>query len=115
MFGSKKGANLLLRLAVGFPFLYAAIDGYLHPNDWVGFLPQFLSQFAPLTTILLFFSVFELILGLSLIFGWHIRISAFIAALTYAGIIFTNPSQFLITFRDVGLFFASLALMIMPS
>lgn len=114
MFGSKKGASILLRLAVGLPFIYVAIDGYLHPNDWVGYLPQILGQLAPLTTILMFFSVYELILGLCLVFGWHIRISAFFAAATYAGIIAANPSQFLITFRDVGLLLASLALMIMP-
>ncbi len=107
-----KTAQLLLRLGLAFVFIYAALDGFVRPFDWVGFMPEFvpLERFFALKL----FGAFDIILGVWLLVGWKIKISATLAALLFAGIVGVNGLD-AITFRDVGLFFAALALMLSES
>ena len=62
----------LLRLAVGLPFLYAGVDGLIHEDNWIGFIPQwivpFLEKISPasidgVSLFLYGFSGFELALS----------------------------------------------------
>ena len=55
-------------------------------------------------------SVYELVLALWLISGRFLRYSALLCAVTLAGIVLTNPSQLITTFRDIGLICMALAL-----
>lgn len=99
----------LLRIGLAATFLYAAIASLRAPLEWAGFLPSFLTaQFnaQQLTTV---FAAYEIGLSLWLLSGWRQRLSGLICALTLLGIIFANPLQLIITFRDFGLFFAALA------
>jgi len=105
--GSAK-ASLLLRIGLAFVFFYAGIASFTESAGWIGFLPPFLQYFS----VLYAFAVVEIVLGLWLLIGKWARVAAVIAALMLAGIIVFNFSSMDVIFRDVGLFFAALALVI---
>ncbi len=100
---------LLLRLGLAFSFLYAGTSSLMSPNDWVGYLPAFIPQVHRLDLLKLF-SVYEIGLGLWLLTGRYVKYAALLAALTLAGVVVVNLSVFSVTFRDVSLIFAALAL-----
>jgi len=101
---------LLLRLGLAFVFAYAAIDSLIHPNDWIGYMPHMLTGFIKADLLLKIVSIYQLILVGWLLTGRYIRYAAILCALTLAGITATNLGVFAITFRDVGLLAAALAL-----
>lgn len=105
-----KLVSLFLRIGIAFTFLYAAIDGFLNPDSWIGFLPPIMTNIVPGEILLPIFSVYEIILGLWLLSGWKSFYPAVLSAATMVGIIVSSPSQFIITFRDVAIFFSALAL-----
>jgi uncharacterized membrane protein YphA (DoxX/SURF4 family) len=100
----------LLRIGLAVVFLYAVISATLNPSDWVGFMPSFATKIVEAATLLKIFSVFELFLSLWLLSGLYTRYAALVTAVALAGIVFTNFSLFAISFRDIGLIFAALAL-----
>lgn len=104
-------ASLLLRIGLATVFLYASVSSFMHPNDWIGYLPNFARQAVDPKILLKGFSVYEIILALWLLSGRYITYAAGLAAMTLAGIVVFNFSLFAITFRDVALIFSALALM----
>lgn len=101
---------IILRWGLAFVFFYAAIAGLLNPNNWVGYLPGFLTgAFSP-RLVLTALSVYEIILAALLFTGRKLRWAALLSAFTLAAIIIFNLNILEITFRDVGLMMASLAL-----
>jgi uncharacterized membrane protein YphA (DoxX/SURF4 family) len=103
-------AATILRWGLAFVFFYAAVEALLHPDVWVGYMPLFLTNnFSP-KLLLSGFSVFELVLAIWLFWGRKLMWSSMIAAITLAVITLLNTDIFLITFRDVGLAMAALAL-----
>jgi|SRR5579884_1242913 len=108
-------ATWLLRAGLSVVFLYAAISSLMHPLEWVGFLPDFLTKIIAATTLLKIFAVYELALALLLLTGKFLRYCALISAITLAGIVIVNPSQLITTFRDIGLAFMALALFFIAS
>jgi uncharacterized membrane protein YphA (DoxX/SURF4 family) len=100
----------LLRIGLGVVFLYAGISSLQHPLEWVGFLPMFLTKIVTATTLIKIFAIYELGLVLWLISGKLLRYCALLCALTLAGIVLTNPTQLITTFRDIGLACMALAL-----
>jgi uncharacterized membrane protein YphA (DoxX/SURF4 family) len=107
-----KGTNvsLILRIALAFVFLYASVSSFLSPNDWIGYMPRFMRGIVPDQLLLAGFSVFEIVLSGWLLSGFYVRYAALLAAAMLAGIVVLNPALLPITFRDVGLFIAALAL-----
>ena len=103
-------AQLLLRLGLTIVFTYAAISSLVNPQDWVGYLPQILTAHFSSTQLLHIFSVYELLLAISLISGFYTRYVAILCFLTLGGIITSNFSLFAITFRDIALALSALAL-----
>ncbi|HXH26414.1 MAG TPA: MauE/DoxX family redox-associated membrane protein [Candidatus Acidoferrum sp.] len=103
-------AALLLRFGLAFVFTYAAVDSFIHPDDWVGYLPHFMTIFIPAETMLNVISAYELALAGWLLIGKYTRYAAILSALTLAGILAANLGILGVTFRDVGLVFAALAL-----
>lgn len=106
-------ATLLLRLGIGFVFIYAAVSSFLEPLNWVGFFPQFLRSLVPENILLPAFSLYELVIGLWLLVGKNLFAVSFLAAVSLLGIVLFNLGSFDILFRDLGLFFAALALVFM--
>src|SRR5262245_19172312 len=78
---------LLLRIGLAIVFVYAAVASTLSPDDWVGFLPKFMTALIPGETLLKVFSVFELILAAWLLSGVYVRYAALLCAATLAGIV----------------------------
>lgn len=109
-FAKPKLARRLLQLGLAFVFLYAAVSGFLRPNDWVGYLPGFLKNYISLYVMLKIFGAMEIILALWLLSAWKLFYAALFAALMLLGITLTNLTIFDVTFRDVGLLLAAIAL-----
>jgi hypothetical protein len=106
----KIAPELLLRLGLAFVLLYAAAASLLDPFEWVGFLPSFVGNVVDPMLALKAFAAYEAVLGLWLLSGRYRKYAAAVTALTLAGITLANAGELIITFRDIGLLFAALAL-----
>lgn len=105
---------MLLRLGLAFVFIYAGVASLMHPFEWISFLPSFIGTFINLEVALKGIAVFEIILGVCLVSGKYRKVVSALAVLMLAGILLADHNQFIITFRDVGLLFAALALFFSP-
>lgn len=103
-----KAAKLWLRLGLVVVFAYAAVDSLASPDDWIGFLPH-QSLVAP-ALLLKLFAVYELALVAWLVSGWRLRWAAWLSAATMLGVVGLNPVLFKLTFRDLAIACAALAL-----
>lgn len=103
-------AAVLLRVGLGLVFLYAAISTFLQPLLWEGYFPSALLHLAPVHLVLYGMAAYELCLALALLAGIRLRLAALLCVLTLGGIVATNLGQLIVTFRDVGLLFAAIAL-----
>ena len=100
-------------------YLYSGFDLFSHPTAWVWALPPWFSQavgsIVPIETYLKFQGIVEIVMAL-LFLLWFLpkiglQIAAFISSAELLFILLFAPfSQFLITFRDIGVLGASLAL-----
>lgn len=102
--------SLCLRIGLAAVFLYASVSSFKNPQDWVGYLPRFAKDIVPAATLLHLFSIYELLLAGWLLSNRAVKYAALAAAVTLAGIVSFNFSLFAISFRDIGLIFAALAL-----
>lgn len=110
LFTKGSPVSLLLRAALAFVFLYAAIASFVSPSDWIGYMPRFMRGVVPDEMLLGGFSIAEIGLSLWLLSGLYAKYAALLAAATLAGIVVLNPLLLPITFRDIGLFIVALAL-----
>lgn len=106
-------APVFLRVGLATVFLYAAISSFLNPNEWVGYLPSFVRDVLPVTVVLGVFSVMELIVAAWLLSGVYVRFAALVCVAMLLGIVVSNFSLLPISFRDIGLILAALALAVM--
>ena len=106
-------AILLLSIGLAATYFYAGISGLQSPENWIGFLPQFIRDNPLAGTILTAFSIFEIGLAVWLVSGIKTTLAALVSMLLMAGIIFVDLSVLIITFRDIGLAFASMALAVL--
>ncbi len=109
----------LLRLGMGFMYLYSGYDLMVNPQHWYGFVPKWLSRIVTTTvsvdTYLFIQGVGEFVLGM-LLLVWFlpkriVRVAAVLIATEIALILFfvgIDP----ITFRDIGLLGAAGALVV---
>jgi hypothetical protein len=103
-------SSLLLRSGLAVVFIYAAVSSLITPEDWAIYLPRLAIEIADADLLLRIFAIYELVLAGLLISGRYVKWAGSLSALTFFGIIIANPSLFSITFRDIALIFASLAL-----
>lgn len=102
---------LLLRGGLAFTFLYAAFSSFAAPVNWIGFFPAFVFDLGVSKELVLgAFSLYEIGLGLWLLWGKKVIYAALLSAATLFGIVFFNLGAMDIVFRDAGLLFAALAL-----
>lgn len=106
----KYSAVTILRWGLAFTFFYAAIEGLLHPENWIGYLPPFLGNILPLRTVLTIFSVYEIALAALLFIGRKLYWVSLLSIITLVVITVFNLEILDVTFRDVGLAMAALAL-----
>lgn len=110
LFSNKHLTPWLLRIGLATMFFYAAVSSTLDPREWVGYLPSFMTSIVDANILLKIFSIYELALGVLLLSGLLVRYVSLLAAATLLGIAAFNISLFAISFRDIGLAFAALAL-----
>ena len=96
-------AKLILRIGVAFAFLFPALNSYLDPYAWVGYLPSFIKGFVPDLFLLHVFGAVEIVIALWILSGWRIFVPSAVATLMLLGIVFFNPSEFQILFRDISI------------
>lgn len=110
-----------LRLGLGLMYLYSGYDLFYNPRHWYGFVPQWFSrllggELSVINAYLRLQGVGEFIIGL-LFLAWFsgtrgVRIAAALAVFEMALILlFVGIDP--ITFRDIGLLGAAIALLIM--
>ncbi len=109
----KPDSPLFLRIGLGFVFIFASISAFLSPQAWIGYVPSFIGNFITRAYFLSVHDVINIALGIWLLSGKKTFYAAVVSCLALAGIILTNLGSFLITFRDIGLFFAAVALAVM--
>lgn len=102
--------GLALRIGLAIVFLYAGVESLRQPATWEAYLPTFMTKAVSASVLIKFFAVYELVLAAWLLTGKYVKHVAALSALTLAGIVATNPSQLLTTFRDIGLAFMAVAL-----
>ena len=111
---------VLLRLGLGVMYLYSGTSLIRDPSEWRGFIPDWLILFVgPILSpgqFLRFQGIFELLLAF-LLLAWFLpkailRIASLVAALEIAGILFVVGVD-LVTFRDIGVLAAALALTVL--
>lgn len=109
-----------LRLGLGLMYIYSGYDLFYHPSAWIWAVPKWyartVTSISSLEAYLRFQGVAELIIGLLFIAWfsgkWGVRAAALLAATEFLFILIfvgINP----ITFRDIGLLGAALALVVM--
>lgn len=121
MFNFLKKINPMwpLRLGLGLMYLYSGYDIFYHPQSWIWAVPQWFRDIVelvmPLTAYLRVQGAVEFLIGLLLLAWfsgiWGVRIAALFAALEMTGILLLTGID-PITFRDIGLLGASLALLV---
>ena len=105
--------SFFLRLGLAAVFLYAAISSFLTPTNWIGFLPVWLRNIIPGMTLLVIFSIYEIILSLWLLSGKKIYYASILSAFTLFLIIIFNMTSLDILFRDLAIFFSAISLAIL--
>lgn len=107
---NEKLVSLLLRIGLASVLLYAAVDSFVNPLEWVGFFPAWMRAIVDGNVLLWFFSLYELTLGIWLLSGKMMRYAGLLSAATFTGIVVANLGAFDLVFRDVTMVFSALAL-----
>ncbi|GAC1391409.1 MAG: hypothetical protein NVSMB46_03860 [Candidatus Saccharimonadales bacterium] len=105
-----KIAELMLRIGLAVIFIYASISAFKIPNAWISYIPDFTTHLIPAKVSLDIISVVQLILAVVLLSGRWLKYAAIVSMMLLIGITVFNLNTLLITFRDIGLFFAAVAL-----
>ena len=105
----------LLRAGLAFVFLYASVEIYIHPDNFLKYVPEMVTSVIPMDIFLHVFGVVEVALGVWLLTGWKGQYPSMISALMMAGIVVFNMEYFPVLFRNVAIGFGSLALVLLES
>lgn len=109
----------VLRLGIGLMYLYSGYDLFYNPRSWIWAVPSWFSHaittLVPLEFYIRLQGAAEFIIGLLLLAWfsgkWGVRVAALLSSIEMAAILlFTGIDP--ITFRDIGVFSAALALLI---
>ncbi len=108
-----KIAKWLLRIGLAFVFIYAAVEIHFHPENFLKYVPLFVSHAVPVNTFLPVFGIGEIILSLWVLSGWHGRVASMICFLILVAIIVPNMAYFSVLFRNVAVALGALALFVL--
>lgn len=111
-----------LRLGLGAMYVYSGYDLIRHPSAWTWAIPHWFSDlvgvFMPIDTYMKIQGASEVLLAVVFLLWFLPRrvvlFAALISCIEIAGILLLTPlSQFLITFRDLGVLGASAAVFLL--
>ena len=108
-------SSLLLRIGLAAVFLYAAVAGFLSPDDWIGYLPSVVANSPQGPLALQVWGGLEIAVALWLLSGKKAVWSGLVAAFLMLGVIVQNITLFDIVFRDAAILFMALALSAMSA
>jgi len=108
-----EASDLLLRLATAFAFLFPALDAFLNPFSWVGYIPGFARGILPEMVLLHGFGILEIILAVWILSGRRIFWPSVAATVILLLIVVLNLNDFEVLFRDLSLAGMTLALAVM--
>jgi len=106
-----KYSDLILRLGLGFVFIYFGIDKFFHPSYWIGYIPAWFVIPISMTVFIYLMGIVETVVGLGIVTNRHLRFFAAIAALMLIGISISIGWNE-ITVRDIGLLAVAVSLML---
>lgn len=106
--------RIVLRVGLGGTLAYAGTSILANTQNWIGFIPNWLVSISPIDaySLLIGHGIFELILGLMLVFGILTKLSSLVAFFDMLFIVVFVGID-LVTFRDFGLLMSALALFIL--
>lgn len=108
-----KLASFFIRLGLAISLFYAALATMINPNDWVSFLPAWVIDSGLGQAFLVFFAIFEFLLGLWLLSNRYIVYASLLTALFLAVIIMINITALNLLFRDIPIMLSALSLIFM--
>jgi hypothetical protein len=103
-------AKWFLRIGMAFVLVYASVEIYVNPENFLKYVPKFMTNMVPLDLFLNSFGVIEVLLAVWLLSGWKGQYPSLLSALMMAGIVVFNMEYFQILFRNVAIGFGGLAL-----
>lgn len=111
----KEYALPLLCISLGIVFLYFGFQQISNPDDWTGFIPDFLTgEKITANNIVIFNGIMELTLGIFLIIGLYVKFSSLILSIHLFIIALSigfNP----LGMRDFGLAAATLVIFLLSN
>jgi len=107
--------TFVARVGIAAVFLWFGIDKFVHPIEWAGWVPDWMSALIPMSLVSFMYihGAIETLVGVLLLVGYQTRMAALLAVITLCGVILamigTGSTDVLL--RDVGLLAASLSLL----
>ena len=105
--------SFFLRAGLAVVFLYAGIASLISPENWIGYIPQFIQNNFPTSILLILFSVYEISIGLWLLSNKKIFYASILSSKIMFLIIIFNFSVFDVVFRDIAILFMAISLVIL--
>jgi uncharacterized membrane protein YphA (DoxX/SURF4 family) len=105
-------APVVLRIGIGFVFLWFGWGGLTNTDMWVGLVPAWTTAFAAPATLVKIHGLVELLFGTILIFGFYARIAAAVLLLSLANTLTLVSGPTFI--RDIGIATALVSLILNP-
>ncbi len=104
-------APSILRYGMAAVILWFSLQQFTHADAWTAYVPDSVVSFSHLTavTLVYFNALFELIFGITLVFGWQTRLSALLLSLHLFDIMWV-VGYGEIGVRDFGLAVATLVI-----
>ena len=106
-------AKWFLRIGLAFVFLYATFEIYVHPSNFLKYVPEVMLGIMPVDIFLSAFAVAEVGLAVWLLSGWKGEYPSLLAVLMMVGIVAFNMEYFNVLFRNVAIGFGGLALVVL--
>ena len=102
---------VVLRVGIAVVFIWFGFNQFTHTTDWIGFVPQSISDMLSLsaTTLVHINGVFEIVFGIALLLGFYTRFAALMLALHLLDITYIVGYSS-IGVRDFGLSIATIAI-----
>jgi hypothetical protein len=108
-------AKYLIRFGLAFVFGYAAFEMYFRPENFIRYVPTFISNHEHIELFLKGFGIKEILLSVWLLTGWKGHYAALVSLFLIVGITGSNLEYFPVLFRNVAIGFAALALFLLES
>ena len=105
--------SFFLRSGLAIVFLYAGIASLISPENWIGYIPQFIQNNFSASVLLILFSVYEISIGLWLLSNKKIFYASILSSKIMFLIIIFNFSVFDVVFRDIAILFMAISLVIL--